>query len=218
MSVKAIGTGTLVTNNYLPDGSGKRVEFRDTLHVPELEINLLSVIHLSSPEIYCAVMFKNRAPFLGPDGDLLGYSPFPGDYGELFPLICNVVSQSMRGGNIPLPVERICAIKGRKVEQLMRLHAAYGHVHAERMLKIVPHMTQMEVELVHSCPICREAKKVRRTFKERNENTKATKPGEVVSVDICEFTSPSIGRANYLFVLIDEYSEYMVVFPIANQS
>ena len=27
MSVKAIGTGTLVTNNYLPDGSRRRVEF-----------------------------------------------------------------------------------------------------------------------------------------------------------------------------------------------
>ena len=80
------------------------MEFRDTLHVPELEINLLSVIHLSTPEIDCAVMFKNGARFLGPDSDLLGYSPFPGDYGELFPLICDVVSGSVRGGNIPVLV------------------------------------------------------------------------------------------------------------------
>ena len=108
--------------------------------MPELEINLLSVIHLSLPKIDCAVMFKNR----GPDGDLLGYSPFPGDCGELFLLICDVVSGSVRGGNILVPVERICAITRRRrtVEQLMQLHAAYGHVHAERMLKIVPHMTQ----------------------------------------------------------------------------
>ena len=90
-------------------------------------------------------MFKNGARFLGRDGD---YSPFPGDYGELFPLICDVVSGSVRGGNIPVPVERICAIKRRTIEQLMQLHAAHGHVHAERMLKIVPHMTQTEVELV----------------------------------------------------------------------
>ena len=92
--MKAIGTGTLVTNNYLPDGSRKRVEFGYTLHVPELEINLLSVIHLSSPEIDCALMF-----FLGRDGDLLSYSPFSGNYGELFPLICDVVIGSVRGGN-----------------------------------------------------------------------------------------------------------------------
>ena len=39
-----------------------------------------------------------------------------------------------------------------------------------------------------------------------------------MSVDICEFMSPSIGRANYLLVLIDEYSKFMVVFPIANKS
>ena len=53
-SVKTIGT--LVTNNYLPDGSRKRVEFRDTLHVPELEINLMSAIHFPLSKIYCAFM------------------------------------------------------------------------------------------------------------------------------------------------------------------
>ena len=82
----------------------------------------------------------------------------------------------------------------------------------------MPHMTQTKVERVRNCPICREAKKVRRTFKERNENTKATKLGEVVCMDICEFTSPSIGLANYLLVLIDGYSKSMVVFPITNKS
>ena len=91
-------------------------------------------------------MFKNGARFLGPDGDLLGYSPFPGDYSELFPLICDVVSGSVRGEMIPEPAGKICAIKRRTIEQLMRLHAAYGHVHAERMLKIVPHMMQTWVE------------------------------------------------------------------------
>ena len=142
ISVKAIGTGTLVTNNYLPDGSRKRVGFRDTLHMPELELNLLSIIHLSLPGIDGADMLKNRARLLGPDGDLLGYSPFPGDYGELFPLICDVVSESVREGKIPEPVERICAINRQTVDELMRLHAVYGHVHAERMLKIMPQMTQ----------------------------------------------------------------------------
>ena len=94
----------MVTNYYQPDKSRKRIGFRDTLHVPVLEINLLSVIHLSLPEIDCAVMSKNGASFLGPDGDLLGYSPFRGDYGELYALICDVVSGSVRGGNIPVPV------------------------------------------------------------------------------------------------------------------
>ena len=92
----------------------------DTLHVPELEINVLSVIHLSLLEIDCAVMFKNGARFLGLGGDVLGNSPFPGDYGKSFPLICDVVSGSVREGKIPEPAEIICAIK-RTVEQLMRM-------------------------------------------------------------------------------------------------
>ena len=37
-------------------------------------------------------------------------------------------------------------------------------------------------------------------------------------MDICEFTSPSIGRKNYLLVMIDEYSKFMVVFSIVNKS
>ena len=63
MKVKAIGKGSQVTNSYLPDGSMTKVQFRDVLHVPELEINLFSVIHLSLPEVDCAVVFKNGAQF-----------------------------------------------------------------------------------------------------------------------------------------------------------
>ena len=36
-------------------------------------------------------------------------------------------------------------------------------------------------------------------------------------MDICEFTSPSIGRNNYLLVMTDEYSKFMVVFSIMNK-
>ena len=103
-----------------------KVQFRDVLHMLELEINLLSVIHLSSPEVECAVVFKNGAHFLGPDGELLGYSPFPGEYSELFPLICDVVSGRLREGRIPEPVERICVIKRRCAEHFIRLHSAFG--------------------------------------------------------------------------------------------
>ena len=79
-------------------------------------------------------------------------------------------------------------------------------------------MMQTEVEYVCSCPICRKAKKVRQTYKVRSENTKANKPGEDMCMDIGEFRSPFFGRSNYLFVIIDEYSKFMVVFPIVNKS
>ena len=100
----------------------------------------------------------------------------------------------------------------------MRLHFAFGHVHAERMITMIPHLTETEVQMIRSCPVCREAKKVRRPYNTRKETVKASRPGEVMCMDICKFTSPSSGRNNYLLVMIDEYSKFMVVFSIVNKS
>ena len=100
----------------------------------------------------------------------------------------------------------------------MRLHSAFGHVHAERKIKMIPHLTQTEVQMIRSCPVCREAKKVRRPYNTRKEIVKASRRGGVMCMDICEFTSFSIGRNNYLIVIIDEYSKFMVVFSIVNKS
>ena len=72
--------------------------------------------------------------------------------------------------------------------------------------------------MIHSCPVCREAKKVRRAYNTRKETVKARRPGEVMCMDICKFMSPSIGRNTYLLVMINEYSRFMVVFSIVNIS
>ena len=81
----------------------------------------------------------------------------------------------------------------------------------------IPHLTQTETQMICSCPVCREAKKVRRPYNTRKEIVKASRPREVMCMDICEFSSPSIGRNNYLLALIDEYSKFMVVFSTVNK-
>ena len=39
-----------------------------------------------------------------------------------------------------------------------------------------------------------------------------------MSEDICEFTSPSIGQANYLLVIIDKHSKFILVFAKTKKS
>ena len=92
----AVGMGTLVTRNELPEGSFIIVSFPGILCVPNFGINLLSVKQLSSRAASSGVLVKAGATLLDAENRVMGYSPEPRHRGNLYPLICSIVSGDTR--------------------------------------------------------------------------------------------------------------------------
>ena len=91
-----VGRGTLVTRNELPEGCFRIVSFPGTLCVPNFGINLLFVKQLSSRAAGSRVLFKARATLLDAENRVMGYSPEPRHKGDVYPLICSIVSGDTR--------------------------------------------------------------------------------------------------------------------------
>ena len=92
----AVGRGTLVTRNELPEGGFRIVSFPGTLRVPNFGINLLSVKQLSSRAAGSGVLFRAKATLLDAENIVMGYSPEPRHRGDVCPLICSIVSGDTR--------------------------------------------------------------------------------------------------------------------------
>ena len=92
----AVGRGTLVTRNELRKGGFRIVSFPGTLCVPNFGINLLSIKLLSSRAADSGVLFRARATLFDAENRVMGYSPQFRHRGDLYPLICSIVSGDTR--------------------------------------------------------------------------------------------------------------------------
>ena len=112
----------MVLSTWLPDGSRSTFVLHDVLHIPALRVNLLSVPKMLADSDGKEVFFSGGAKVLQ-DGILVGYSHATGNNNDLYPLLCTLVSGSVRGGEAHPSGPIINAVKIlRSKTALMNLH------------------------------------------------------------------------------------------------
>ena len=94
--MNAMGRGTLVTRNELRKGGFTIVSFPWALCAPNFGINHLSFKQLSSRAAGSGVLFKVGATLLDAENRVMGYSPESWHRGDLYHLICSIVSGDTR--------------------------------------------------------------------------------------------------------------------------
>ena len=73
-------------------------------------------------------------------------------------------------------------------------------------------ITDEEVAAIRECPSCVQSKFVKRSFVTVPVSAKALIPGEVVSADILDPSTVSIGGHKYLLVLVDQFTGFLEVY------
>ena len=92
------------------------------------------------------VFFSGGAKVLQ-DGILVGYSPATGNNNDLYPLLCTIVSGSVREGEAhPLgPIINAGKVLRSKTA-LMNLHSRLAHISPESMARIDPSISRSDYD------------------------------------------------------------------------
>ena len=163
-TARAIGKGTMVLCMWLPGGTKNQLVLRDVLYMPALDINLISVPKLLAAGESYEVFYSGGAKVLR-NGALVGYTPDNGGANDLYPLLCTVASESVRGGEVhPLEpmINYVKVLKSKAA--LMKLHCQLAHFSPERMARIGPSISPADFEYIRSCAVCKRAKLHKKPF------------------------------------------------------
>ena len=99
----------------------------------------------------------------------------------------------------------------RRVE-LLALHSRLAHVGTGAVGKLQPGLKRNEQLVIQTCRACIQAEMVRRPYLDIPPELKATKPGEVISADVLNPSATSAGGAEYLLVVVDQFTRFIEVY------
>ncbi len=198
----------------MSDGSQEKILFKNTIVVPELKRNLLSVgsICASSPDV--AVIFRDKKCmiFKGQiflDGTTIveGYKDSQGLY---------VLSNERKVDAAPREnsVLNAAEVLERKeiIMTLDQAHDAFCHINKQTILKMQEATKELKISNPDdeiTCTICAAAKMNRKKFAPEIPML-AKGPGEVIYSDVCgKISPPTKSGCHYLVHFLDSFSGYI---------
>lgn len=196
--IKAKGNASFF-NNYL--GSEVKVNLKDTLYVPDLRTNLISVAKITENG-YDVLFTNNHAKVI----DKKGKTKLIAKKGRglyYFNESANYVSDSLEYGN---------AINNNK---LLEWHRKLGHLNFADLKKIQRDITMKGLNFSCTntninCEICLQGKMTRTPFQISSD--RSTDLLEIIHSDVCgPMRTESLGGAKYCVTFIDDHSRWTEV-------
>jgi hypothetical protein len=196
-STKIVGAGIA---SFTADvfGEVKNVTLDNTLHVPDLRTNLLSVSKIADKG--CEILFKkNHAIVFGADGDV----KLIGDrVGDLY--------------FVRVPRNSAFTSSNDNFSSLEIWHRRLGHVNYRDLVKAVANGSIEGVEAFDStsrnttCEVCCKGKMTRTSFPKSSD--RKTNSLDIIHTDLCgPFRTESNGKAKYFVEFIDDQSRWCEV-------
>ncbi|OUC43997.1 integrase core domain protein [Trichinella nativa] len=197
-----MGTGT--ANLEIPGSDGTRsVKLHDTLYVPDLRSNLLSVAKITEKGFQ--VIFQENAAII--TNQNLGTV---------------MVAHKENGLYYVESPTFIAATAESKVPTLMEWHRRLGHLNERSLLELTRHekVFGMKVgkEKLPVCEICIKGKQTQSPFP-KSQTKRRCHPLELIHTDICgPMRQNSIGGSKYFVTFIDDHSRWCETYFLKNQN
>ena len=200
-----MGTGAVEVKLKLPGGESKIGRLGEVLYVPTLAYNLLSVA--KATEAGKMVKFgETQGEIIDEEGEVVAMAS---KTGSLYYLRCE-----------PMINERINSATDQAGENLW--HRRYGHLGERNLSKLkkdglvngFDYDISKEIVFWESCV----SGKIHRCQFPRNGRERAEEPLGLIHSDVCgKISSPSLNRAEYFVVFIDDKTHYVWVYVIKHK-
>ena len=184
---------------------GKVLRFPSVLYVPNLTANILSLGRLDE-EGCCMTMARGKLTILASENRLLAL--VQRSEGRLYLPKLNVVDQ--------------CLIITEDSPEGKLWHLRYGHLNFHSIkfmsrMRVVEGLPQIDIP-DQLCRSCVAGKQHRSSFP-KGSLFRASKPLELVHVDICEPISPStLGGSRYFLLIVDDFCRLMWISMLKSKS
>ena len=208
-----IGNATAIGEVLLHTSSATFL-LTDVLLIPEATESLISVRHATKR----GLDFKFRAENceISRDGDMLATAPSLGD-----------AIYYLTGWCKPSSTEHNPAMVSRPKETPRLWHERYGHLSYENLARLTNMVTGIQTTAEEFktaasegdalCEPCVLGKQHRNPFKP--SSSAATRPLALVHTDLCgPLPVTSMGGSHYFVTLLDDYSKFSAVRPLAHKS
>jgi hypothetical protein len=207
-----------IGSSYIADGNGMIIELKDTLLVPDLAKNLMSVKKITK-DGYKVIFGGDLITFEHMDNPNLDLQGSTSHEDGLYHLHSPLIEQDAER------TEAILFATQTPLSSLTLWHHRMGHTSFDNLIK-------MKNAGVHECfdintkshtvekPLCYDCISGKMTNKYSKEpRNRATKPGEIIHVDLCgPLPTPSIEGYRYFLVMIDDLTSWNEVIFLANKS
>ncbi len=217
-SIPVEGRGTVHAQAVVNTNTTIDVMITDVLYVPELKINLLSVARLNRAGL--TVVFENeRCIIRDARGDISGVALRQANnlyYMRLQPLkptnVVLTLQNDKNGAWLELWHRRMCHANKRSILDLFRSNLIAEPTNADRT-----QATKTNAARTNDCRPCISGKQHRNAVSTKPA-TRAERPLALVHTDLCDFCAMSQGNAQYLFVIVDDFSRYVWVKALQRKS
>lgn len=178
------------------DGSERKINLKNTLFVPDLRSNLMSVSQITDHD-HSVTFSKEGAHIVDANGNTVLVAP---RRGSLY-----YVNESLN-----------CALAESSCSDLFRWHVRLGHLNAADLVKMVncgvlPNIKADDREQVARCTTCMKGKMTALPFK--SSHNLSLEPLQIVHSDVVgPFREEGTGRAKYFVTFIDDCTRWCEVY------
>ena len=205
-TVEATGRGAVEVKLNLPGGKSNTGRLSEVLYVPSLAYNLLSVP--KATEAGKTVMFgETRGEIVDEEGEVVAIAM---KTGSLYYLNCE-----------PMNNQQINSVTDQASKNLW--HRRYGHLGERNLSKLkkdglVKEFDYDAAQEIDFCESCVRGKMHRLPFPSDGRE-RAEEPLGLIHSDVCgKISSPSLGRAEYFVVFIDDNTHFVWVYVIKHKN
>ncbi|GAB1600790.1 hypothetical protein Ahia01_000357100 [Argonauta hians] len=207
-SVEAIGTGTIELKVSVPDGKHQKCRLYETLYVPKLSYNLLSVSKATKSGKTC-IFSDSNCQILDNKQKVVATGS---KIGNLYYLNCCEVNESTHAAN--------SCLDGNSKEEIW--HRRFGHLGEKNLQKLVKNqiVTGLDYNInkeIKFCEPCLDGKHHRTSFP-KSRGKRATQLLEIVHSDVCgRIEAKSLGGAEYFVTFIDDKSRFVWIYVLKHK-
>ena len=204
-TIEAIGKGAVEVKLKLPDGGSKIGRLSDVLYVPTLAYNLLSVAKVTEAG-KTAHFGETQGEFVDSHGEVVAVAS---KVGCLYYLDCESI-----------PNQQINSASHQSKESMW--HRRLGHLgqrslcsmKKDQLVDGFDYDTSKEIDF---CESCVSGKICRSSFPKCGRD-RATEPLGIVHSDVCgKLSSPSLSKAEYFVVFIDDKTHYVWIYVLQHK-
>jgi len=206
-----LGQGTVIMNHKLSNGSSHLVKLYPVLYMPKLNIRLISNGMLCKQGLL-ATQDDLRIIFSYRDGAKQTYlEGYPSTPGTTLTFAYGTITHK-NPSTVP-PVSLGNSVNAKSIVTYDTWHKRLGHPSSDVFSKFEKHVKGFEKGALPKpnphlrCIGCLKGKMKAQTYKESNK--RATRPFELVHMDLKEYPSLSYNKYKYILVVVDDFSSYI---------
>ena len=197
-TVRALGRGVIeITVRRGHRNVNLRLE--ETLHVPKMTCNLISLGQLLDKGFRCTVRSE---------GMLLSRGRT-----KLFAERQSALYKFNASARVPVTSLAATSVTEVSPISLKQAHRTLAHVNKEKVRQVLLRTGIPFVDDMTDCTSCMQGKQFKASYRTKPSSARASSIG-VIHGDLCSPTPPSMGGAAHFLTLTDEYSKFRRVFFI----